>query len=83
MLGLEIADASNGLLKLGTVYVTLAMLEGDELISSRAIACPPGRARTRLYKITDKGRRERARCDSGDGSRSCSNPSLIADNATR
>lgn len=56
--GLELVTASNGELKRGTVYVTLARMEDKGFISSRLDDEPPpsGGLPRRLYTATSYGR---------------------------
>lgn len=51
--GLDLVHASDGVLKRGTVYVTLARMEEDGFIESRLA----GDGIRRLYRLTDLGRR--------------------------
>lgn len=54
--GLEMVRL-NGLLKRGTIYVTLGRLEGDGLIESREVKQQSGQGPPRrVYKITGHGR---------------------------
>jgi DNA-binding PadR family transcriptional regulator len=59
MYGLELVDGSAGLLKRGTVYVTLGRMEAKGYISSRLEdrSPPTGGLPRRLYKPTPLGRR--------------------------
>ncbi len=52
--GLELVEASNGALKRGTVYVTLARMEAQGLVTSRHEDGPPpqGGLPRRLYRAT-------------------------------
>ena len=57
MFGLQILDGSSGMLKRGTIYVTLQRMEEKGLISSRqeARAKPEGGIPRRLYRVTAFG----------------------------
>lgn len=52
--GLELVGASDGALKRGTVYVTLARMEAQGLVTSRHEDAPPGQGGLprRLYRRT-------------------------------
>lgn len=55
--GLELVDASDGALKRGTIYVTLARMEEKGFVTSRQEDRPAGAAgmTRRLYHATDYG----------------------------
>jgi PadR family transcriptional regulator PadR len=57
--GLEMVEASAGLLKRGTIYVTLQRMEEKGLIESRQEARPEGEIgiARRLYRVTGLGAR--------------------------
>jgi DNA-binding PadR family transcriptional regulator len=55
--GLEMVKASNGDLKMGTIYVTLARLEDKGFVESRRENDPKQTVPRRLYKITGAGRK--------------------------
>jgi DNA-binding PadR family transcriptional regulator len=55
--GLEMVKASNGDLKMGTIYVTLARLEDKGFVESRRENDPKQTVPRRLYKLTGAGRR--------------------------
>lgn len=58
MYGLQLVDRSEGLLKKGTIYVTLKRLEDKKYIQSRKEEERPGVAMPRrLYKATGLGQR--------------------------
>ena len=59
MYGLEIARASEGRIKTGTLYVTLNRMEDKGLISSREAECArvDGAPRRRMYRVTAQGAR--------------------------
>ncbi|MDP3225919.1 MAG: helix-turn-helix transcriptional regulator [Rubrivivax sp.] len=57
MYGLEMVNASNGALKLGTIYVTLGRLEDKGFIESRKEDASARTVPRRLYKITGAGRK--------------------------
>ena len=57
MYGLEMVRASNGALKMGTIYVTLARLEDKGFVESHREDDPKQTVPRRLYKITGAGRR--------------------------
>ncbi len=52
--GLALVDASSGELKRGTVYVTLARMEAQGLVTSRHEEAPPtqGGMPRRMYRVT-------------------------------
>ncbi len=52
--GLALVDASSGALKRGTVYVTLARMESQGLVTSRYEEAPPtqGGLPRRMYRVT-------------------------------
>lgn len=53
--GLEMVRASNGTLKMGTIYVTLARLQDKGFVESRREDDPKQTVPRRLYKITGAG----------------------------
>lgn len=57
--GLELVDASNGTLKRGSVYVTLARMEEKGFVESRQDDSPTGASGPprRLYRATAYGRK--------------------------
>ena len=56
--GLELVDASNGSLKRGSVYVTLARMEEKGFVESRQEEREPGSGLPRrLYRATPYGRK--------------------------
>lgn len=55
--GLEMVKASDGNLKLGTIYVTLNRLEDKGYVTSRKEDSPQQTIPRRLYKITGEGAR--------------------------
>ena len=57
--GLELVDASNGSLKRGSVYVTLARMEEKGFVESRQEEREPGVSGLprRLYRATSYGRK--------------------------
>ncbi|WP_185738427.1 PadR family transcriptional regulator [Variovorax beijingensis] len=55
--GLEMVRASNGALKMGTIYVTLARLEEKGFVESHRENEPKQTVPRRLYKITGAGRK--------------------------
>ena len=59
MFGLQMVDESAGVLKRGTVYVTLGRLEAKGLVTSQQEAAQPGAIGLprRFYKITAAGER--------------------------
>lgn len=58
MYGLELVEKSEGDLKRGTIYVTLARLEDKGYVTSEKEAERPGIAMPRRhYKVTGEGRR--------------------------
>jgi PadR family transcriptional regulator len=60
--GLELVEASDGLLKRGTVYVTLGRMEDKGYVTSAQEERVPGAIGLprRLYRLTPLGRRARA-----------------------
>lgn len=57
LFGLEMVRDSNGLLKLGTVYVTLGRLEEKGFVTSRKEDASVEPVPRRLYRVTGEGRR--------------------------
>jgi DNA-binding PadR family transcriptional regulator len=68
--GLDLVEASNGILKRGAVYVWLMRLEEKGLVTHRQDPTPPprpGLSPRRQYQITDAGRRARERLAASEG----------------
>lgn len=64
MYGLELVEASNGALKRGTVYVTLARMENAGLLRSITGELPaPGGLPRRRYQISAEGVRALRACE--------------------